>query len=93
MSRAPRCQGMVMAAAAAPSQCTLGLGIPGGLCTSGRAQQHRAATMETPWLGKPMATHTSTWKPPAHGNVHAAASTRTMLRSLLGTPAPGHPNA
>lgn len=41
--------------------------------------EHRAATMETPWLGKPMATPTSTWKPPppAHGNARSAVSTRT----------------
>lgn len=62
---APQCRGaVVVTVAAGPSRCC---GIPGGLRTSGRARQHRAAAMETPWLGKPMATHTSTREPP-HGS-------------------------
>lgn len=52
--------------------------------------KHRAATMETPWLGKPMATPTSTWKPPAHGNARSAVSTRTTPCSPRGSPPPRH---
>lgn len=37
----------------------------------GTATNNAPAAMETPSFGKPMATHTSTWRHPAHGNALA----------------------